>query len=166
MTANSWDSILLSPVYLLSHTLLVDSTESTQTASTQNTRILSMVGCRRRGATSGLRFGFFSFLAFGVLLEVLCFAVLTNRCFIVIGSFHMTNVSSSLSSQVSSNRLRQYSTITAHFCVLFCWLSDILDTLEGKDPLLALCKTLVSSKPEVFLPDFVCFLIYISLFSA
>lgn len=166
MTANSWDWILLSPAYLLSHTLLADSTESTQTASAHNTRIRFMVGCKRRGATSGLRFGLFSFLAFGVLLEVLCFAVLGHRCFAVISNFHMINVSSSLSSRVSSNQLCQHNAITAHFCVLFCWLSDILDTLEGKHPLLALCKTLVSSKPEVLLPGFVCFLIYISLFSA
>lgn len=98
MTANSWTSILLSPLDLLSHTTLADSTESTQTASAENTSILFMVGCKTRGVTNGLTFKVLSFLVFGVLLEVLCFEIVGNRCFVVTGNFHMTNVSSSLSS--------------------------------------------------------------------
>lgn len=58
------------------------------------------------------------------------FAGLGNRCFIVIGNFHMIKVWSSLSSQVSSKRLCQYIKSPAHFCILFCDLATFYTHLR------------------------------------
>lgn len=131
ITANSWDSVLLCPAYLPSHILLPDSCVNPEHKDSPHCRTRKKKGSQ----WSDLRFSLFLLLDWFLMY-----------CFAVINNFHMRNISSPLSGWLSSNSLFQHNTVIAQFCVLVCWFSDILDALEGKDRLLAMCKSLVSLK--------------------